>query len=152
MLQRRHLLSTAWASIKAATGARRSLLATTSETLIFEFSESVVGFNESSIDVTNGEVRACCISHMLCTEQVPPIPGVAGCKGHQAAAKHDMLCSYNLLLNALDLAWLHPSAAAGRSCALPSRELQGEWPIQAYALQALTSGCPAADHLFQWQR
>lgn len=55
---RRHLLSTAWASIKAATGARRSLLATTSETLIFEFSESVVGFNESSIDVTNGEITS----------------------------------------------------------------------------------------------
>ena len=66
MLQRRHLLSTAWAGITAATGARRSLLATTSETLIFEFTESVTGFSASSIDVTNGEVRASSIKPLHC--------------------------------------------------------------------------------------
>ena len=80
MPQRRHLLSTAWASIKAATGARRSLLATTFETLVFEFTEAVEGFTASSIDVTNGEVRASCMNSMLCTEQVLLIPGVAGCR------------------------------------------------------------------------
>ena len=79
VLQRRHLLSTAWASIRAATGARRSLLATTSETLMFEFTESVTGFSASSIDVTNGEVGASCIALVLCTEQVFPTPSVAYC-------------------------------------------------------------------------